>query len=281
MLDVLIIGSGFAGICTAIKLREAGTTNFRIVEKHKNVGGTWYANTYPGATCDVPSHFYSFSFAPNPNWSRLYSPQPEILAYIEDCADQYGVRPHIEFETEVTCLTFDQDGGFWTVDFKDHPSVRARFVVNGMGGLHRPFRPDIAGLDQFDGPVMHTAQWDQGFDPAGKRVAVIGSAASAIQVVPKVAKVAQQVDLYQRTPNFIAPRGDFAYSDRQKWLFRRFPVWQRVYRWFIMQRMDWLLYPPCNAWTGCCTLLCTAPNDGHSCPTALAAIWARLSKTRT
>ena len=243
MLDVLIIGAGFAGICTAIKLRAAGYTDFRIVEKHRSLGGTWYANTYPGATCDVPSHFYSFSFAPNPNWSRLYSPQPEILAYIEDCADKYGVRPHIDFETEVSRLSFDEKGGFWTVEFNDRPPVQARFVVNGMGGLHVPLWPDIAGLDQFQGPVMHTAQWNHDFDPAGKRIAVIGSAASAIQVVPRLAKVADRIDLYQRTPNYIAPRGDFAYSDRQKRLFNRFPVWQRLYRRVIMQRMDWLLYP--------------------------------------
>lgn len=241
--DVLIIGTGFAGLCAAIKLREAGVTNIRLVEKNADLGGTWYLNTYPGATCDVASHFYSFSFAPKSDWSHLYSPQPEILAYLNDVADRYELRPLITFGREVTGLRFDPARGSWEVRFADGPPVFARFVVNGMGGLHHPMWPDIDGLRDFAGPVIHTAEWDHTFDPAGKRIAVIGSAASAIQVVPELARKAARLDVWQRTPNHIVPRGNYAYSDRQKALFARFPVLRRLYRWKLKTRMDWLLYP--------------------------------------
>lgn len=242
-LDVLVIGAGFAGICTGIKLLEQGITNFQILEKHDDVGGTWFANTYPGATCDVPSHFYSFSFAPNPGWSRLYSPQAEILEYINTCVAGFGLRRYLQLGREVSHLKFEESSGLWSVGLANGDTLRARFVINGMGGLHRPAWPDISGRDTFQGSAMHTAQWDHSFDPAGKRIAVIGSAASAIQVIPKLAKSAAQVDVYQRTPNFIAPRGDYAYSQRQKDMFARFPFWQRLYRWFIMKRLDVVLYP--------------------------------------
>ncbi|MHA6263572.1 flavin-containing monooxygenase [Arenibacterium sp. CAU 1754] len=242
-LDVIVIGAGFAGVCMGIKLREQGITNFQVLEKHDDVGGTWYANTYPGATCDIPSHFYSFSFAPNPDWSRLYSPQPEILEYIRDCVERFGLRPHLRMGQEVSDLVFDETSGLWDVRLTSGETLRARFVVNGMGGLHRPSWPDIPGRDGFRGVTMHTALWDHDFDPKGKTIAVIGSAASAIQVIPKLAKTAARVDVYQRTPNYISPRGDFAYSERQKRVFKRFPVWQRLYRWFIMKRLDVLIFP--------------------------------------
>ncbi len=241
--DVLIIGTGFAGLCAAIKLREAGITNIRLVEKNADLGGTWYLNQYPGATCDVASHFYSFSFAPNPNWSHLYSPQPEILAYMNDVADRYDLRPLIDFGREVTGMTFDSTRGGWEVQFANGAPVFARFVVNGMGGLHHPQWPEIDGRQSFNGPALHTAQWDRAFDPAGQRIAVIGSAASAIQVVPELARKAARVDIWQRTPNHIVPRGNYAYSDRQKALFSRFPLLHQLYRWKIRARMDWLLFP--------------------------------------
>ncbi len=242
-IEILVIGAGFSGICAGIKLREAGITNFRIVEKSRGIGGTWWDNTYPGATCDVPSHFYSFSFAPNPDWSHLYSPQPEIQAYIESCAERFGIRPHIDFGREIASLRFDEARARWQVEFTDGPPVSARFVINGSGGLHRPAWPEIAGRGDFAGVSMHTARWDHRFDPKDKRIAVIGSAASAIQVIPQLAEAAARIDVYQRTANYIAPRGDHAYTARQKRSFARFPAWQRFYRWLIMQRMDRILYP--------------------------------------
>lgn len=241
--DVLIIGSGFSGLCAAIKLREAGITNIRLVEKNAGLGGTWYLNTYPGATCDVASHFYSFSFAPKPDWSQLYSPQPEILAYLNEVADRYDLRPLIGFGREVAGMRFDAARGGWEVRFVEGPPHFARFVINGTGGLHHPRWPEIEGLRGFAGPVLHTAEWDHGFDPSGKRVAVIGSAASAIQVVPELARGAARVDVWQRTPNHIMPRGNHAYSDRQKTLFARVPALQRLYRWHLKAWMDWPLYP--------------------------------------
>lgn len=241
--EVLIIGTGFAGICAAIKLREAGVADIRMVDKNADLGGTWYLNTYPGATCDVASHFYCFSFAPNPDWSHLYSPQPEILAYLNGVADQFDLRPLIEFAREVTALRFDPACNRWQVEFAEGPAISARFVINGMGGLHRPKWPEIEGRESFVGPALHTALWDPDFDPAGKRIAVIGSAASAIQVVPELAQRAARVDVWQRTPNHIVPRGNYAYSERHKRLFARFPLLHRLYRAALRLRMDWLLYP--------------------------------------
>ena len=242
-LEVLIIGAGFAGICAAIKLREAGVTSLRIVDKNPDIGGTWFANTYPGATCDVPSHFYSLSFAPNPNWSRLYSPQKEILAYLRDCVETFGIAPILDLGHEVRSLTYDAERRGWRAEIDGRGPVFARFVINGTGGLHRPILPEIEGRDSFGGATMHTALWDHAFDATGKRVAVIGTAASAIQVIPQMAKRAARVDVYQRTANYISPRGNFVYSKEQKARFARFPAWQRLYRRIIRTRMDWLLFP--------------------------------------
>lgn len=242
-LDILVIGAGFAGLCAAIRLRQAGKTGFAVVDANAGVGGTWYANTYPGATCDVPSHFYSFSFAPKADWSHLYSPQPEILAYLQDCVTRFGLAPYLRLGRRVTELAWDSARTGWAVALDDGTRLFARFVINGAGGLQVPQWPAIEGLEQFTGPKMHTAAWNHAVDFAGKRVAVIGSAASAIQVVPELARVAAQVDVWQRTPNYIAPRGNRAYSARQKRLFALVPGWRRLYRWIIKTRMDLVLFP--------------------------------------
>jgi len=242
-LEVLVIGAGFSGLCAGIKLRERGITSFRIVDKADGIGGTWWDNVYPGAACDVPSHFYCFSFEPNPNWTRLYSPQPEILQYMEHCADKYGLRPHIDLGREVAGLAFDDKHGLWRTTFADGAVLWSRFVIIGTGGLHRPMWPDIPGRDLFQGTAMHTALWDRDFDPTGKSILVIGSAASAIQVVPELAKTAKKVTLFQRTPNYIAPRKDVEYSDRQKRRFARNKLWARLYRWLIFMRLETWVYP--------------------------------------
>lgn len=241
-LEVLVIGAGFSGICAAVKLKQAGIDAFEVIDKNTGLGGTWWANTYPGATCDIPSHFYSFSFAPNPNWSHLYSPQPEIQAYMEDVVDRFAVRDHFTFGREAAGARYDAEAKGWIVNV-DGEEIFARFLINAMGGLHKPAWPDIPGREDFAGPSMHTAEWDPDFDPDGKRIAVIGSAASAIQVVPEIAKVAARVDLYQRTPNYISVRGDYAYSDAQKARFARIPFWWQTYRWLIRKRLDLVLYP--------------------------------------
>jgi cation diffusion facilitator CzcD-associated flavoprotein CzcO len=242
-LDVLVIGAGFSGICAGIKLLEQGISNFRIYEKSEGIGGTWYDNTYPGAACDVPSHFYCYSFEPNPNWSRIYSPQAEIQAYIEHCADKYKVRPHIENGAKVTEMRLDEKRGIWQVSFANGDVIDARHIINGYGGLHKPSVPNFAGRDSFAGPTMHTARWDHSVDFNNKRVAIIGSAASAIQIIPELAKVVENLTVFQRTPNFIAPRGDRSYTDAEKKRFARWPRLQRLYRWFLYKRMDLILYP--------------------------------------
>ena len=241
-LDVLIIGAGFSGICAGIKLLERGSTSFRLFEKSRAVGGTWWENRYPGAACDVPSHFYCFSFNPNPNWSRVYSPQAEIKAYIDSCVDKYGLAPYIELGTKVVELRLDDTDGKWVATFADGRRIRALHVINGSGGLHQPLIPLIKGRDTFAGISMHTARWDASVDMAGKRVAVIGSAASAVQAVPEIARIAKSVVVFQRTPNYIAPRNDRAYTDREKRRFSRWPAFAKAYRWMIMARMELVLF---------------------------------------
>jgi len=242
-LHVLIVGAGFGGIGAAIGLRRRGIADFRIVERGAGIGGTWWHNTYPGAACDIESHLYCFSFAPNPRWSRKYSPQAEIQAYIEHCADAWDLRRHIALGTGVSALRFCDASGLWRAALDGGGELRARHVILATGGLHLPAWPDIPGRGHFAGPAMHSAQWDHGVDFAGRRVAVIGSAASAIQLVPELAKTAARVDVYQRTPNYIAPRHDRAFSEREKSRFARHPLWQRLYREWLFLQGEWFLFP--------------------------------------
>lgn len=242
-LEVLVIGAGFAGIGAAIKLLEKGVTNFRVYDKAEGIGGTWWHNRYPGAACDVPSHFYCYSFEPNPDWSRLHAPQPEIQAYIERCAEKYGVMPYVELGREITALSWNAKRALWSAAFADGDIVEARFVINGMGALHRPKTPYFPGADLFAGEAMHTACWNPDFDSASKHIAVIGSAASAIQAVPELAKTAAMVHLFQRTPNYVAPRNDFAYSEEQRAQFRRDPDAMRAERERIFDEAETRLWP--------------------------------------
>ncbi len=240
-LEVLIIGAGFGGICAAIKLRERGIDNFRVYDKAEGIGGTWWHNTYPGAACDIASPLYCYSFEPNPDWSRKYSPQAEIQAYIENCSEKYGVRDRVELGRQITTIKFLE--GLWVTSFSDGSSQTSRHIVFATGGLHTPAYPDIPGRTEFTGPVMHSARWDHSVDFGDKRVAVIGSAASAIQLIPELAKVAAQVDVYQRTPNYIAPRGDRSYKSWEKKMFRRLPWTLWLYRQIQFFRGELVLFP--------------------------------------
>ncbi|TIC85895.1 NAD(P)/FAD-dependent oxidoreductase [Nocardioides sp. GY 10113] len=228
-VDHLIIGAGFAGLCTAIKLQEAGETDFLVIEKDDDVGGTWHANTYPGAACDVPSQLYSFSFALNPEWSAAYSPQPEILAYLRRVAADSGTLDRFRLGTEVLDARWDAGLGRWIVT-STAGEYAARTLIAGAGGLSEPRLPEIEGIGSFAGPVFHTARWDHDVELAGRRVAVIGTGASAIQAVPELRKVAARVDVYQRTPNWVIPRNERRTSDLEKRLFRRVPAVQRAVR---------------------------------------------------
>jgi cation diffusion facilitator CzcD-associated flavoprotein CzcO len=243
VLDALIIGAGFSGICLGKRLLDEGVRNFRIADKAPRAGGTWYWNSYPGAACDVQSHFYSFSFEPNPDWSRKYSPWHEIQAYAEHCVDKYGLRSHIDAGKEVERSRFVDESGLWEVCFTDGSRLLTRHVIDGTGGLHVPLIPEFAGADSFRGASWHSSAWRHDVDLTGKRVAVIGSAASAVQIVPAIAKTAQQVSLFQRTANWIIPRHDRAYHGWEKWVFRHVPLVNKLYRLFLFLRYDWLAYP--------------------------------------
>jgi cation diffusion facilitator CzcD-associated flavoprotein CzcO len=245
--DVVIIGAGFAGLCMAIKLKEAGIHDFVVLEKGDRVGGTWRDNTYPGAGCDVMSLLYSFSFAPNRRWTRMYAGQREILEYIDTIVADYQLKPYIRLNTEVTGYTFDSATDRWSVRTARGEVVDARIVIAGQGPLHRPKIPDLPGLSTFAGPVFHSARWDHSCSLEGKRVAVIGTGASAVQFTPKIASQAAQVSVFQRTPHWVIPRPDRPLTTFERTLFRAFPVAQRLYRhmiyWFYESTIPGFLNP--------------------------------------
>lgn len=231
--DTLIVGAGFTGIGAAIKLAQAGLDDIVILERSDRVGGTWRDTTYPGAACDIPSLLYSFSFVANPTWSRAYSPADEIRQHIEDMVDQFDLRRRIEFRTEVNGLTFDETEGVWnvsTVSSKRRKRYRARTVVLASGPLPDHEWPDIRGIETYEGRKIHSARWDHDYDFTGKRVAVIGTGASAVQIVPELVKEAQFVKVFQRTPGWVLPRLDIATPGRAQEMFTKVPVVQRLAR---------------------------------------------------
>jgi cation diffusion facilitator CzcD-associated flavoprotein CzcO len=226
---VAIIGSGFAGLGMAIALKRRGETDFVVLERADDVGGTWRDNTYPGAACDVQSNLYSFSFAPNPDWGRSYSEQPEIQAYLQATADRFDVRRHCVFGADVTTARWDDDARRWLVR-TPAGEFRARVLVSAAGALADPTYPDIPGLDTFAGTVMHSARWDADHDLAGERVAVIGTGASAIQVVPAIQPVVDSIAVYQRTPAWVVPRTDHPVKPLVRALYRLAPGLQKAIR---------------------------------------------------
>ncbi len=225
-VQVAVVGSGFAGLGMAIQLRRQGIGDFVVLERGDDVGGTWRDNTYPGAACDVQSNLYSFSFAPNPDWPRTYSEQPEILAYLRGIADRYDVRDHHVFGAEVTSATWDDAARRWDVE-TTAGRFRARVLVSAAGALADPSYPDIPGIETFAGTVMHSARWDHGHDLTGDRVAVVGTGASAVQVVPAIQPAAASVAVYQRTPPWVVPRGDRPTTALERSVYRRFPAGRR------------------------------------------------------
>lgn len=238
---IVIVGSGFAGIGLAIRLKQAGIHDFTILERAERVGGTWRDNTYPGVACDVPSHVYSFSFEPNPRWSRFYAPQQEILEYLEHCADKYAVREHIRFGTAATGATFDERTGLWSVTTSRGDVLEARVVVSGSGhALSKPVYPDLPGRDTFEGKAMHSARWDHDFPLEGKTVAVIGTGASAVQIVPTIAPTVGRLHVFQRTAAWVSPKMDRPLTEREHRAFARMPSLQKLERgviYWIMEAM--------------------------------------------
>lgn len=220
---VAVIGAGFGGIGAAVRLRREGITDFVVLERADSVGGTWRDNTYPGCACDVPSHLYSFSFAPNPDWPRTFSGQEHIRAYLEHVTDVFRVRPHLRLGHEVRRMAWDPDALHWTVETSGGVFT-ADVVVSAAGPLSDPKVPDIPGIDGFPGEVFHTSRWNHGLDLRGKRVAVVGTGASAIQIVPAIQPRAERLTLFQRTPPWVMPRMDRRISDAERWLHRQFPA---------------------------------------------------------
>ncbi|QUR65843.1 flavin-containing monooxygenase [Mycobacterium spongiae] len=233
---VAIIGAGFGGIAAAVALRRVGIDDVVVIDGDDGVGGTWRRNTYPGAACDVQSHLYSFSFAPNKSWSRTYARQPEILAYLEKVVDDFDLRRHLMLGAQVRTARWNPDTWQWECQVEHAGravTVTADVVVCAAGLFGAVKFPDIAGLTEFDGSLMHTAQWDHSVDLTGKKVAVIGTGASAVQVVPELAKVAQELTVFQRTPPWMVPKDDRCYSAKELTQFRRNPLAVRRARWQI------------------------------------------------
>lgn len=225
--DVLILGAGFAGVCAGATLRAAGRSDFVVLDRGDEPGGTWRDNTYPGCACDVPSTLYSFSFAPNPDWSRIFAPQPEIHAYLAAVIDRTGVREHLRLGVEVEGAAWDEERARWRVA-TSAGEYDARVVIAGAGPWHEPLIPDLPGLDTFTGTTFHSSRWNHDHDLRGERVAVVGSGASAVQFVPKIAPDVAQLDLYQRTPHWVLPKPDRPYPDAMRAAYRRWPRTQRA-----------------------------------------------------
>jgi cation diffusion facilitator CzcD-associated flavoprotein CzcO len=226
---IAIVGTGFAGLGLAIRLKEAGIEDFVLIERADDVGGTWQANTYPGCQCDVPSHQYSFSFAPNPGWTRTYSRQPEIWDYLRDLADRHDLRRHIRFGHELTAAAWDDERRHWNVDTSGG-SWTAQVVVDATGPLSQPAAPKIRGLRRFEGALFHSAHWDHDHDLSGERVAVIGTGASAIQFVPRIAGQVGKLHVFQRTAPWILPHTDRPTTRVERRLFRTLPFLQKAVR---------------------------------------------------
>jgi cation diffusion facilitator CzcD-associated flavoprotein CzcO len=228
-VDVAIVGAGFSGLGMAIKLREAGRDDFLVLDKASEVGGTWEANTYPGCQCDVPSNLYSFSFAPNPDWSRTFALQPEIWDYLRRVADDFDLRPRLRLGCELLDASWDEGARRWRLR-TSQGTLTARILVAAMGGLSKPSVPDIPGFESFEGTAFHTAHWDSAHDLRGRRVAVVGTGASAVQVVPRIQAEVERLTVFQRTPPWVLPHPGRPVRPRERRLFRLFPALQRAVR---------------------------------------------------
>ena len=228
--EAIIVGAGFGGIGAAVQLKRLGIENFVLLDRLDDLGGTWHVNHYPGLACDVPTTTYSYFFEPNPDWSRLFSTGEEIKRYADHVADKYDIRRHIRFNTSVEGARWDPEAGLWQVALADGATLSARFLITATGFLSQPHTPEIPGIHSFKGSVIHTAAWDDGYDPAGRRIALIGTGATAVQLIPELARTAGELTVYQRTPIFVVPKLDFGYPQRVRRLFARVPLAQRAVR---------------------------------------------------
>ncbi|PXX91781.1 4-hydroxyacetophenone monooxygenase [Marinobacter vulgaris] len=231
--SILIIGTGFGGLGMAIELKNSGIHSFTMLEKASGVGGTWRDNTYPGAACDVQSHFYSFSFEPKHDWSRKFGMQPEILGYMEQCVAKYGLAGHIRFNKEVASAGFDEDTNQWTVTTIDGDVFTVDILITATGQLNQPAWPNLPGMETFNGRVFHSARWDHDYELNGKNVGVIGTGASAIQFVPEIVPRVKSLSLFQRSAAWVLPKPDRPFYRWEQTLFQKIPAWDRLYRYLI------------------------------------------------
>ena len=230
-LDAVVVGAGFGGIGAAIQLRRLGYDNFVILEREDDLGGTWHVNRYPGLAVDIPSTTYSYWFEPNPNWSRMFAPGEELKRYADDVADKYDVRRHMRFGTSVSGARWDEDTETWHVAVADGETLTARFLITATGFLSQPHTPDIDGIGDFDGRIIHTTDWDDDYDFTGRRIGVIGTGATAVQLIPKLAERVADMTVYQRTPIYVVPKLDFPIVGPLRRLFGRVPLAHRAFRW--------------------------------------------------
>lgn len=243
MYQCIIVGSGFSGICLAIKLKRHGIENFIVLEKAEEVGGTWRDNHYPGAECDVPSALYSYSFENKTDWDYQWSEQPQILEYIKNTASKNGIMEHVRFGSELLAANYDSGNGQWELHLANGETLTAQFLISAVGQLHKPYVPHYTGIDTFAGPRFHSANWNHAIDLSDKSVAVIGNAASAVQFVPFVARQAGTLRIYQRSANWVSQKRDRPYKDWEKRLMRLFPFLKRMSRLKIYLRNELIVYP--------------------------------------
>jgi cation diffusion facilitator CzcD-associated flavoprotein CzcO len=236
-VPVVVIGAGASGIGAAVKLRQAGIDDFVVLEKGTDLGGTWRDNTYPGCACDVPSALYSYSFAPNPEWTRAFAQQPEIRRYLEKTADTFDVRKHVRFGVEVLDARWDPESNVWQLD-TTKGQYSAQILIAGTGPWHQPLIPDLPGITDFPGEMFHSARWNHDYDLKGKRIAVIGTGASAVQFVPAIQPEASRLHVFQRTAQWVLPKPDHYVPKAERWLLRTFPATQRALRAFEYAAME-------------------------------------------
>lgn len=239
-IDVAIVGAGLGGLCAAIRLRQSGVDSLVILERGGQVGGTWRDNVYPGCACDVPSHLYSLSFEPNTEWTRPYPQQREIQDYILRVTKKCGLRPLIRFNSDVKTLRWLAAQQCWQIDIGGQPTLLARHIVLATGPLNKPAIPDIAGVRDFVGTAFHSSEWRHDLDLRDKRIAVVGTGASAVQIVPEIAPGAAHVDVFQRTPAWVLPRWDQPYGATRRWAYRLVPGLQRLSRWRVYWFNEWI-----------------------------------------
>ncbi|EUA68722.1 pyridine nucleotide-disulfide oxidoreductase family protein [Mycobacterium xenopi 4042] len=229
--DVVIVGAGFGGIGAAIQLKRLGYDNLVVLDREADLGGTWHVNRYPGLAVDIPSTTYSYWFEPNPYWSRLFAPGPELKQYAERVADKYDVRRHMRFNTTVEGARWDEEARVWQVELVGGETLTTRFLITATGFLSQPHTPDIPGIASFDGKIIHTTAWDDSHDFAGRRVGLIGTGATAVQLVPELAKQVAEMTVFQRTAIHVVPKIDFAIPPWLQQVFARVPLVHRPSGW--------------------------------------------------